>query len=96
MSIGRLCLVQGNLYASSWDGRAEARIQYQRAIDILSKLKANNQGGMGESKISARGSTKAASLGRLVPSFASQGLSDNLMQARWRPWIKPLTVDTGK
>jgi len=28
---------------SSWDGRAEARIQYQRAIDILSKLKANNQ-----------------------------------------------------
>ena len=43
VSIGRLCLVQANLYASSRDGRAEARIQYQRAIDILSKLKANNQ-----------------------------------------------------
>ena len=43
VSIGRLCLVQGNLYASSRDGRAEARMQYQRAIDILSKLKANNQ-----------------------------------------------------
>ena len=42
-SIGRLCLVQANLYASSPDGRAEARIQYQRAIDILSELNPNNQ-----------------------------------------------------
>jgi hypothetical protein len=42
-TIGRLCLVQANLYASTRDGRAEARNQYQRAIDILSKLKANNQ-----------------------------------------------------
>ena len=42
-SIGRLCLVQANIYASSPDGRAEARLQYQRAIDILSKLNPNNQ-----------------------------------------------------
>jgi tetratricopeptide (TPR) repeat protein len=41
--IARLCLVRGDLYASSRDGQAEARNEYQRAIDILSKLKANNQ-----------------------------------------------------
>ena len=42
-SIGKLCLVQANLYASSPDGRAEARKQYQRAIDIFSQLRANEQ-----------------------------------------------------
>lgn len=41
--IAWLCLVRGDLYASSPAGRAEARNQYQRAIDILTRLKANNQ-----------------------------------------------------
>ena len=41
--IAWLCLVRGDLYASSPAGRAEARNQYQRAIDILTRLKASNQ-----------------------------------------------------
>ena len=41
--IAELCLVRGDLYASSPASRAEARNQYQRAIETLTKLKANNQ-----------------------------------------------------
>jgi tetratricopeptide (TPR) repeat protein len=45
--IGRLHLLRGDLYAASRDGRETARHEYQTAVDMLSKLKANNEIGLG-------------------------------------------------
>jgi len=45
--IGRLHLLRGDVYAASRDGRETAQHEYQAAVDMLSKLKANNQIALG-------------------------------------------------
>ena len=46
-AIARICLLQGNVYAASPQGQTEARHQYQQTVEILSKLKASNEIGLG-------------------------------------------------
>ena len=41
--LARLYLDRGDLYAARREGRQEARNQYQKAVDILSPLKKENQ-----------------------------------------------------
>jgi serine/threonine protein kinase len=45
--IGRLHLLRGDVYAASRDGRATANHEYQAAVDMLSKLKAENEIALG-------------------------------------------------
>lgn len=45
--IARLYLLRGDLYAASPRGQTEARHQYQETINILSKLQASNEMGLG-------------------------------------------------
>ncbi|HMH42252.1 MAG TPA: hypothetical protein VK557_02105, partial [Pyrinomonadaceae bacterium] len=45
--IARLCLLQGNVYATIPRGQPQARNQYQQTVEILSKLKASNEIGLG-------------------------------------------------
>ena len=45
--IARLYLLRGDLYAASPQGRTEARHQYQETVNILSKLQASNEMGLG-------------------------------------------------
>jgi tetratricopeptide (TPR) repeat protein len=44
--IGRLHLLRGDVYAASRDGRETAQQEYQAGVDMLSKLKADNQIGL--------------------------------------------------
>jgi serine/threonine protein kinase len=45
--IAKLCLLQGNVYAATPLGQLKARNQYQQTVEILSKLKASNEIGLG-------------------------------------------------
>jgi serine/threonine protein kinase len=45
--IAKLYLLRGDVYAASPQGQTEARHQYQETINILSKLKASNEMGLG-------------------------------------------------
>jgi tetratricopeptide (TPR) repeat protein len=46
-AIARLYLLRGDVYAASPQGQTEARHQYQETVNILSKLKASNEIGLG-------------------------------------------------
>ena len=41
--LSRLYIIRGDLYAGSREGKPKALIEYQKAVDTLSKLKAENQ-----------------------------------------------------
>ena len=60
--LARLSLDRGDLYAAHAEGRPEARNQYQRAIDILSQLKSDNQIGLDDLRNLRRAQAKLQTL----------------------------------